>query len=77
MNFAVRFDFFFVTATFFIMIVRIAVQNIDVLRLNINVVEKIVMHEAVIAFRVFFRKTHIFIHVECDHMFKTHFTGLV
>ena len=59
------------------MVSCVTIQNIDILRLNINMIEEIIMHKTVIAFWMFFWQTHIFIHIKGHHMFKTHFSRLI
>ena len=69
-NFTVRTDFFFIITAFRIDIRRVTVEQVNIFCWNINVIEEIAMHEAVVAFRVFFRKANIFVHVERHHMLK-------
>ena len=38
------------------MVIGITIQNIDILRLNINMIEEIIMHKTVIAFGCSFGK---------------------
>lgn len=52
MNAAIGFYFRFITLTFRYQIQGIAIQQIDVFMANINVVEEIFEHEAVIALRM-------------------------
>lgn len=55
----------------------VAVENVDILFLDVDVAKEIVPHEAVIAFGVAFGQVAVFVHVECDNIFKRHFAGLV
>ena len=70
MNFSVRTDFFFILAALGVDIRGIAVEKVDVFCWNINVIEEITVHKAVVAFRMLFRQTDIFVHVEGDNVLK-------
>ncbi|CNT75890.1 Uncharacterised protein [Salmonella enterica subsp. enterica serovar Bovismorbificans] len=70
MDFTVRTNFFFILTAFRIDIRCVTVEKIDVFCWNINVIEKVTMHKAVVAFRVLFRQANIFVHIKGDHMLK-------
>ncbi len=63
-NFAVGTNFFFITATFCVNIRRITIEQVDIFCGNINVIEKVAVHKAVVALRVLFWQTNIFVHVK-------------
>ncbi|MNE72750.1 hypothetical protein D3C80_1687170 [compost metagenome] len=69
-NFAIRLNFCFVLAAFFVDVWRITIQQIDVFAWNINVVKEVFVHEGMIALRVFLRQTNIFIHIEGNNVLK-------
>ncbi len=70
-NFTQRANFLFVLTTFCVNIGGITIQQVDIFRLNINVIEEIAIHEAVIALRMLLWQANIFIHIERHHVFKT------
>lgn len=49
---------------------RVAVENVNVLRLNVDVAEKVVPHERVVRFGVRFWERDVFIHVEGDDVLE-------
>lgn len=66
----------------------VAVQNVNVLRTtdkpaeimdlqNINVLEQVLVHEAVIALRVVGREVHVLVHVEGNHVLEGNASSLV
>ena len=71
------FDGFLVVVTFFYQIGRIAVEDMDVLRLDVDMGEKIGPHEAVVAFGVVFGQVDVFIHVERDDVLEGEFACLI
>ena len=66
----VRLDFFFVTGTFSIQVGSISVQDIGILRFDVDMAEEVVPHERVVAFRMFFGQTHILIHIKSNHVLE-------
>jgi len=58
------FNLLLVGQAFGLQIGGVAVQNVDVLRQNIDVLEEIVPHKVVIRFGVITRQVDVFIHVE-------------
>ncbi|MNY63134.1 hypothetical protein D3C86_2000530 [compost metagenome] len=54
-NFAIRADFFFVLTAFCVNIRRVAIQQVNIFRLNINVIKEIAVHEAMVALRMLLR----------------------
>lgn len=51
---------------------RITIQQVNISRLNINVIKEITVHEAMVAFRMIFWQANVLIHVESDNMFETY-----
>ncbi|MPN06734.1 hypothetical protein SDC9_153990 [bioreactor metagenome] len=74
---SVRSDFSLISSTFSIQIRSIAIQNVYIFLLHINMTEKIIPHEGVIALFMALWYSHIFIHVKSNHIFKRNFTLLV
>jgi len=68
---------FFVLLAFGLQIGRIAVEDVDVAWIHIDVGEEMLVHEAVIAFRVVPRDANIFVHIESDHIAKRYLTSFV
>ena len=64
MDSASFFNFLFVRKTLWLQISRVAVQNMNILRQNINVFEKVVPHKVMIGFGVVSRKVYVFVHIE-------------
>ena len=58
-------------------VVGVAVENVDVLRPDVDVLEEIVPHERVVAFGMLLGETHILVHVERDDVLERHFARLV
>mgnify|MGYP003305929392 CR=1 FL=1 len=54
-----------------------AVENVDVLSGDVDVVEEIVVHEVPVALVMLPGQAHILVHVEGHHILEAHFTGLV
>ena len=48
----------------------ISYGDLVTLEKDINVIEEITVHKAVVAFRMLFRQTDIFVHVEGDNVLK-------
>ena len=51
-------------------VLGITVQDMDILLRTVNMIEEIGSHERVIALRMGFRQTYIFIHIEGDDMLE-------
>ena len=64
----IRFDLLFVTGTLSIQIGSITIQDIGILRIDINMVEEIIPHERIVAFGMFFRQADIFIHIKSNYI---------
>lgn len=60
----------FVLVALFDEIGCVAIKDVHVLRLNVDVAEKVVPHERVVGFRVRFRQGNILVHVESDDIFE-------
>ena len=56
---------------------RVAIEDIDVLRLDINVGEEVVPHERVVTLGVFLRQVAILVHIEGDDILERDLAGLV
>lgn len=63
-------DLGFVLVAFRNQVWRVAVEDVDILRLDVDVGEEVVPHERVVAFRVRFGKGNVFVHVEGDHVLE-------
>ena len=63
---------FLILSTLGVEVGRIAVKDVDVLLGAVNMVEEVLGHEGVVAFRVFLRKVHIFVHVERQDVLETY-----
>ena len=70
MNFSVRADFLFILAALSVDVRGIAIEEVNVFCWNINVIEEVTVHKAVVAFWMLFRQTDIFVHVEGDNVLK-------
>ena len=57
------------------MAVLVAVEDVDVAGRNVNLVEKVPVHKAVIALRMILRNPDIFIHVEGDDILERDLSG--
>ena len=55
----------------------VAVEEVDVLPRDVDVVEQVLVHEAVVAFRVLDRQADVFVHVEGDDVPEGKLAGLV
>lgn len=60
----------FVLGALFQEIGRVAVEDMHVLRLNVDVAEKVVPHERMVRFRVRFGQRDVFVHVERDDVLE-------
>ena len=58
-------------------ILGVAVEDVHILRLDVDVAEEVVPHERVIAFGMLFRQTYILIHVEGNHVLERDYPLLV
>ena len=71
------FDFFFVALTLCLQVGCITVEDMDVFFGAINVVEEVVKHKVVVALRMAFRQTYVFVHIESDHVLKAYPSFLI
>ena len=55
----------------------VAIENMDILLGNIDVIEEVGGHEAVVALRMALGKTHIFVHVESEDVLEADATCLI
>ena len=58
-------------------ILGVAVEDVHILRLDVDMAEEIVPHERVIAFGVLFRQAYVLIHVEGNHVLERDHSLLV
>lgn len=63
-------DLLFVGNAFFLEIVGIAIQDVDVGGVDVYVTEEVLVHEAVIRLRMLSRYPHVLVHVERDDIAK-------
>ena len=70
LNASKAFNSFFIVVALRNQIHGVSVENIDILRWNIDVLEEVLMHEVVVGLRVIERKTNILIHVERDNVLE-------
>ncbi len=74
---AVGCDFFFVATALGYGVFGVAVEDIDVLGEDVNLVEKVGPHEGVVALLVVARYAAVFVHIEGDDIAERHFAFLV
>ena len=74
---AVGGNLFFVATTFGHGVFGVAVENIDVLGEDVDLVEKVGPHEGVVALLVVARYAAVFVHIEGDNIAERHFAFLV
>ena len=67
----------FVGSTFSFQVFSIAVEDVYILRLDVDVAEEVVPHERMIAFGMFFRQADVFIHIERDDVLERYHALLV
>ena len=58
-------------------VVGVAVEDVDVLGLDVDVLEEVVPHERMVAFGMLLGKSHVLVHVERDDIPERHLAGLV
>lgn len=68
---------FLVVFTLSLQILGIAIENMDILFLNVDVTEEVVPHEAMLTLGMIFGKVHILVHVESNHVLERHLASLV
>ena len=67
---------FLICCAFCLYVRGVSIEDVDVLRFLVYLVKEVLVHKAVVAFRVLHGKSHIFIHIEGDNVLETQFTGL-
>ena len=72
-----RGDGLFIVGALSFQVRGVAVQDMDVLFLDIDVAEEVVPHKGVVALRMLFRQVYVLIHVERNHVLEGNFSGLV
>ena len=70
MNAASRSNFQLVVAAFCRQVAGVAVEDVDVLRKDVDVLEEVVPHEVVVTLRMVAGQTHILVHVERFHVLE-------
>ena len=68
-------DFLLVFVAFLLQVGGVAVEDVDIGRGDVNVVEKGVPHERMVAFGMLFRES--IVHVERDDILERYFPGFV
>ena len=76
-DFAVGLDLVFVALALGHQILGVAIEDVDVFRANVHVIEEVVVHEAVVALRMFLGQPHVLVHVEGDHVLEAHLAGFM
>ena len=76
-NFAVGTDKFFVVFAFFGVVAGHAVEKVGVLRLDIDVFEKVFFHKIVVALRMSRRQADVFVHIKSDNIAERNFARLM
>ena len=74
---AVRLNLFLITCTFGIEVGSVTVQDVGILRLDIDVTEEVIPHKRIVAFGMFLRQAYIFVHVESHHVLERYDAFLV
>ena len=54
----------------------VAVQQVGIVRLDVNVTEEVLPHEGVVALRMVARQAAVLVHVERHHVLEGHLAGL-
>ena len=67
----------FIMCTLCCQILGIAVEDVDVLFWNVNVVEEVGGHEAMIALGMALGQVHVLVHIKRQHVLEAHTTGFV
>ena len=68
---------FLVVLTLSLQVLGVAVQNMNILFLNINVTKEVVLHKAMVALGVFLGEVHILVHIERDDVLERYLACLV
>jgi hypothetical protein len=74
---AVLFDFLLIASALCHEILCVTVEDVYVLRTDIDVREEVLPHKGVVALRVILWNTYILIHIEGHYVTEAHFTLLV
>ncbi len=69
--------FLFITGALRFDIGSIAIEDVYVFTLNIDMIEKVFPHKGVVTLGMIFRNPDIFIHIKGNDMFKRNFSGPV
>lgn len=77
MNSAHFLDFLLVIRTFQLQIGGVPVQDVDVFRVYVYVLEEILEHEVVVALAMVAGQIHVLVHVKCRYILKRHFSFFV
>lgn len=68
---------FLVILALCLQILGIAIEDMDILFLDVDVTKEVVPHEAMIALGMFLGQVHILVHVERNHILERHLAGFV
>ena len=68
---------FLVVLALGLQVLGIAIEDMDILFLNVDVAEEIVPHEGVVTFGMIFGEVHVLVHIERDDALEGHLAGLV
>ena len=74
---ACGFNGFLVVLALFLQILGIAVKDMDILFLNVDVAEEVVPHKAMVALGMIFGEVHVLIHVERNDVLERYLASLV
>lgn len=70
-------DGFLIVLALFLQILGIAVEDMDILSLDVDMAEEIGPHEGVVALRMILGEVDILVHIERDDILERHLTGFV
>ena len=68
---------FLIVLALCLQILGIAIENMDIFFLNVDMAEEVVPHEAVVALGMILGEIHILVHVESNHVLERHLASLV
>ena len=68
---------FLVVLALGLQVLGIAIEDMDILFLNVDMAEEVVPHEGVVTLRMIFGEVHVLVHIERDDVLEGHFASLV
>ena len=68
---------FLIVLTFCLQILGIAIEDMDILFLDVDMAEEVVPHKAMVALGVFLGKVHVLVHVERNHVLEGDLASLI